>query len=220
LVEALEGSGIPYQVSGEKPLAEYPLVNDVLSILRSTSGDPEQKRISDLLDKIEIRSPIGELIAGKKEDRDVFERLKRIATLYEDYASFSDYILLQQSEDGGGVKGEKVSLLTLHAAKGLEFPVVFITGCENGLIPLERESRQIDSAEERRLFYVGMTRAKSRLYLVLAKLRLLYGKTFETAPSPYLADIKEELKTYDKTRRLKKTEKKPESEQVSLFDWP
>jgi DNA helicase II / ATP-dependent DNA helicase PcrA len=218
LIEALERSGIPYQVSGEKPLAEYPLVNDILVLLATASGDPGFSTVPLLLDKIETQPQFGEKLAGKKENRDVFKRLKRIAFLYGDYKSFSDYILLQQGEDGIGIKGEKVSLLTLHAAKGLEFPVVFITGCENGLIPLERASWQIDPAEERRLFYVGMTRAKSRLYLVRAKLRTLYGKTLETVPSPYLTDIKEELKMYDKTRKLKKTEKKPESEQVSLFD--
>jgi DNA helicase II / ATP-dependent DNA helicase PcrA len=217
LIEAFERSGIPYQVSGERPLSEYPIVNDVLAFPGSASGNLEQSSVSDVLDKIETQPSFEEKLAEKKENRDVFERLKRIASLYGDYRSFSDYILLQQGEDGAYAKGEKVSLLTLHAAKGLEFPVVFIAGCENGLIPLERASWQIDPAEERRLFYVGMTRAKFRLYLVRAKLRRLYGKTFETVPSPYLADIKEELKTYEKARKLRKTEKKPESEQVSLF---
>jgi uncharacterized protein (TIGR00375 family) len=218
LIEAFERSGIPFQVSGEKPLAEYALVNDILVLLAAASGDPAFSNVSLLLDKIETQLTFGEKLAEKKENRDVFDRLKRIASLYRNFKSFSDYILLQQSNDGVGAKGEKVSLLTLHAAKGLEFPVVFIVGCENGLIPLERASWQIDPAEERRLFYVGMTRAKSRLYLVRAKLRMLFGKTFETAPSPYLADIKEELKTYDKSKRFKKTETKPKSEQVSLFD--
>lgn len=218
LIEAFERSGIPYQVSGEKPLTEYPLVNEALAYIGAASGTREQSSVSAFLDEVEMLQPFREMIAEQKENRDVFERLRRIASLYSDYASFSDYILLQQGDDGVGAKGEKVSLLTLHAAKGLEFPVVFIIGCENGLIPLERASWQIDLAEERRLFYVGMTRAKSRLYLIHAKLRTLYGKTCETSSSPYLADIKEELKTYDKTRKLKKTEKKPESEQVSLFE--
>jgi superfamily I DNA/RNA helicase len=220
LIEAFERSGIPYQVSGEKPLAEYALVNDILAFLGNASGNPEQASVSGVLDKIEIQPPFKALIADKKENRDVFERVKKIASIYGDYNSFSDYILMQQSDDGVGAKGEKVSLLTLHAAKGLEFPVVFIVGCESGLIPLERASWHIDPAEERRLFYVGMTRTKSRLYLVRAKLRTLFGKIFKTVPSPYLADIKEQLKTYDKVKRLKKVEKKPESEQVSLFEQP
>jgi DNA helicase-2/ATP-dependent DNA helicase PcrA len=213
LIEAFERSGIPYQVSGEKALAEYAFVNDVLASLKQAS----HHGVSIGLGKIEALPEFGKLKSEKKENRELLDRLKRIALLHDDLRSFFDYILLQQSDDGLGIKGEKVSLLTLHAAKGLEFPVVFITGCENGLIPLERASWQIDPAEERRLFYVGMTRAKSRLYLVRAKLRTLYGRTAETFPSPYLADIKEELKTYDKARKLKKIGKKPESEQVSLF---
>ena len=72
---------------------------------------------------------------------------------------------------------KKFSLMTMHAAKGLEFPVVFITGCEENLIPFkQRNSEQADIEEERRLFYVAMTRAKDRLYLTRAKKRRIYGK--------------------------------------------
>ena len=221
LTEAFERSGIPYQVSGEKPLSEYPIVNDILAFLKSSQDNAGLLNVRQGLDAMEeMQLPLREVIAEKKENRDVFERLKRIATLYNDFNSFSDYVRLQQCDDGAGIKGEKVSLLTFHAAKGLEFPVVFVTGCENGLVPLRRASWDIDVEEERRLFYVGMTRAKSRLYLVRAKLRTLFGKTLETAPSPYLADIKEELKTYVKAERHKKIDKATESEQVSLFDAP
>jgi DNA helicase II / ATP-dependent DNA helicase PcrA len=218
LIEAFERSGIPYRVSGEKSLAEYPIVKDILSFLSGAPPGEEYSNINEAFGAIETLPPFRDAITGNKKNRDVFERLKRIASLYGDNRSFSDYVLLQQSDDGVGHKGEKVSLLTLHAAKGLEFPAVFIVGCEKGLIPLERAAWHVDATEERRLFYVGMTRAKSRLYLVWAKQRSLFGKVLETVPSPYLADIKEEMKTYDKPRALRKIKKEPESEQISLFE--
>lgn len=95
--------------------------------------------------------------------------------------------------DADSIGGENVvTLLTLHAAKGLEFPVVFITGLEDGLIPhsrsLESGSSE-DLAEERRLFYVGITRAESHLYLTYAFKRTTYGTSNANSPSRFLADI-------------------------------
>jgi hypothetical protein len=83
-----------------------------------------------------------------------------------------------------------VSLLTLHAAKGLEFAVVFLVGCEDGLLPLRLPGgapADEDVAEERRLFFVGLTRAQDRLYLSHAARRYRYGSERETSPSPFLA---------------------------------
>lgn len=111
---------------------------------------------------------------------------------------------------------EKISLMTLHASKGLEFPVVFIIGCEQKLLPLDLEGLESDVREERRLFYVGMTRAKQWLYLLRSRRRTLFGKTYTTEPSVFLADIEEELKNYEhnllKQRRVKKQE-----QQIDLF---
>jgi DNA helicase-2/ATP-dependent DNA helicase PcrA len=87
-----------------------------------------------------------------------------------------------------------VTLMTLHSAKGLEFPVVFIAGLEDGLLPLAgREERSSDVEEERRLFYVGMTRAQEKLYLTFANRRRLFGVGSYQAPSPFLADIPDDL---------------------------
>jgi len=87
-----------------------------------------------------------------------------------------------------------VTLMTLHSAKGLEFPVVFVSGLEDGLLPLAgREDRSSDVEEERRLFYVGMTRAQDKLYLSFANRRRLFGEGGVQAPSPFLSDIPTEL---------------------------
>jgi DNA helicase-2/ATP-dependent DNA helicase PcrA len=88
---------------------------------------------------------------------------------------------------------DRVSLLTLHAAKGLEFPVVFIVGCEDGLVPLRWASDQSDHAEERRLFFVGVTRAQQRLILSRAKMRQRNGRLRPMEASPYLDAIEQRL---------------------------
>jgi superfamily I DNA/RNA helicase len=93
-------------------------------------------------------------------------------------------------------RADRVSLLTLHAAKGLEFPVVFLVGCEDGLLPLRfggAEPSAAELAEDRRLLFVGMTRARSHLYLSWAARRMRHGTLAETAPSPFLAAIDEAL---------------------------
>ncbi len=91
-------------------------------------------------------------------------------------------------------EGEGVTLMTLHSAKGLEFPVVFITGMEDGLFPLSKaivEPEELE--EERRLCYVGMTRAEEVLYLTHAQCRTLYGYTSMSLPSRFLKDIPKSL---------------------------
>jgi DNA helicase-2/ATP-dependent DNA helicase PcrA len=88
------------------------------------------------------------------------------------------------------------TLLTLHSAKGLEFPIVFITGLEDGLLPHSRSFDEPEEmAEERRLMYVGLTRAEDRVFLTYAFRRMRYGSSEATAPSRFLDDIPEELTT-------------------------
>lgn len=86
-------------------------------------------------------------------------------------------------------RADAVTLMTLHMAKGLEFPVVFITGCEDGLVPCTIMKDGIDVEEERRLFYVGMTRAKDELFLLHSRRRFLYGRQLTPSPSPFLSEI-------------------------------
>lgn len=92
------------------------------------------------------------------------------------------------------LNADRISVMTLHSAKGLEFDTVFLAGLEDGLFPLTREtSTKKDKEEERRLFYVGITRAKKKLYISYAKQRMRYGYSTFSAPSPFLAEIPEEL---------------------------
>jgi len=129
---------------------------------------------------------------------------------------YSDEEVLGQNEEKFEYNVEKVSLMTLHAAKGLEFPVVFIIGCETNLLPLDLVNMKGEPQEERRLFYVGMTRAREHLYLTHAKRRQLFGQTLIQEPSPYLADIAEELKAYEASKR-NSPKPDPDALQMKLF---
>ncbi len=103
---------------------------------------------------------------------------------------FFSRLVLNQDQDLLGLPAEKVSLLTMHTAKGLEFNVVFVVGCEDGWIPLGRETGvEGDEDEERRLLYVAMTRARQRLYLSWSRSRTLYGRRRQRKFSPLLARV-------------------------------
>ncbi len=87
-----------------------------------------------------------------------------------------------------------VKLMTIHASKGLEFGVVFVTGLEHGLFPHERDSKLTgaDAEEERRLMYVAVTRARRKLYLTYASMRTIFGMRDVRMPSAFLMDVPEE----------------------------
>jgi len=110
---------------------------------------------------------------------------------------------------------DAVTLMTLHAAKGLEFPVVFITGLEDEILPYKKSKKSLeDYEEERRLLYVGITRAKKKLYLLLAKSRFLYGERKANFPSPFLRELPEDVleKRHSYFKKRKKRDK-----QLSLW---
>ena len=148
------------------------------------------------------------------------EILKYVQDLDVSIEEFLTNLSIQTETDYYDSRVEKVSIMSLHAAKGLEFPIVFIAGCEDGIIPfLGKNSRQIDIEEERRLFYVGMTRAKFKLYLVYALGRYLFGEHRSGVTSRFLADIENELKEYHRAHIHKKklNAHSENASQLSLF---
>jgi len=115
--------------------------------------------------------------------------------------SFLDKVSLVTDVDLYEDKGNRVSLMTLHCAKGLEFPVVFILGIEEGLLPHYRRGEEIeDMEEERRLFYVGMTRAKERLFLSRAEKRSTFGAGRANLPSRFLEELPSELLEFEEKK--------------------
>ena len=184
-------------------------------------------------------------LAETLADRLPAEALRRAAevlqideTIREDADVLSDFDgLLEEAEQSGPLLGdlfsrialktdadmirprsESVSLMTLHGAKGLEFPVVVIAGCEEGFIPLLTASKKSENRflEERRLFYVGMTRAKERLYFTWAEQRRVFGKKESRKMSPFVRDIEQRLVDQ---RWVQKSQKKTNrQQQLELFE--
>ncbi|MFA6585256.1 MAG: UvrD-helicase domain-containing protein [Candidatus Paceibacterota bacterium] len=157
---------------------------------------------------------------GSEEDRERFENVEELASVAarhdtvpgkEGIAAFLAEAALASDQDEmdrpqsdsspRGVSLGAVTLMTVHAAKGLEFGTVFVSGMEEGLFPHSDigGDRNRDEEEERRLFYVAMTRAKERLFLTLARVRKIYGSDTYAEPSSFLADIDSSLMLYDES---------------------
>ena len=160
----------------------------------------EKKNTLGILDTVLEKT--GYLLKFKETDAEDAARLENIKELRSVAVEFPNIINFLENvslvESGpvttNSETNNNVTLMTLHAAKGLEFPVVFMVGLEEGLFPHSRslwEAEQME--EERRLCYVGITRAKETLYLSYASKRLFYGEKTSNAPSRFLSDIPEHL---------------------------
>lgn len=173
------------------------------------------ERIEYILNRFGIRDAMD-------EDRAFEESLRTLLDLSKPFgdraAEFLAQLALEQAQDCYDPEAEKAALMTMHAAKGLEFPVVFIVGCEDGLIPYRRsQGEQGDLLEERRLFYVAMTRAREKVYLTHARKRLYFGKMVSQRICPFLEAIEEDLKEYQRPLLAKPVRKK-EDAQLRLFE--
>lgn len=151
---------------------------------------------------------------GTQEGEDRIENvmeLLNVASEADDETTLGEFlegVALVAETDNLETAVDAPTLLTLHAAKGLEFPAVFLTGLEDGILPHNRSLDDSDElAEERRLFYVGLTRAKDRLYLSYAFRRTVFGDTHITTPSRFLADIPEHLLEAGSTKQRRKQAK-------------
>jgi DNA helicase II / ATP-dependent DNA helicase PcrA len=173
----------------------------------------EELQLPELLDRIAEKSGYGPDLRETTEGEERWSNVLELRRMASDYAEIETRVALElflenvalvggadtaQTGDNGTLVQEEnrdaVTLITLHAAKGLEYPVVFIVGMDEGSLP---HSRSVDKPEqleeERRLAYVGFTRAMRRLYLVRAKRRSFFGETQATLPSRFLEDIPLEL---------------------------
>lgn len=170
----------------------------------------ETEKVSDVIKFVVKKSGIeAQLQSGTDEDIERLENIKELATLalkydnlangrgveklLEDASLASDQDDIMISEEKKNKKEiNSVKLMTVHASKGLEFKYVFITGLEDGLFPHERHNELQtgeDREEERRLFYVALTRAKEKLFLSFANYRTIFGSRQINAPSEFISDI-------------------------------
>jgi uncharacterized protein (TIGR00375 family) len=166
----------------ERQLRLVEFVRRVLD-LRSRTAEMDNRTV---IGRLAAETGLGAALVGDAQQ----EALARLADLSapgdSDRLGFLCRAALQSDTDLFHPRAEKTALMSLHAAKGLEFPIVFVAGCEDGFIPLRAAD---DPEEERRLFYVAVTRAKQRLYLTRARRRRVYGTLEERAPSPFMQDI-------------------------------
>jgi len=280
LSQALERSGIPYQIVGDSSLSERKEVQEVLSylwyllnprdslalrriinaeltgkaanslaeLLQDAYGNSDtdaEELPSAVIEKIEESLPILHQVKKRAPETSISGLIRFIwqSLIEKDNSRFTESrnehimklvaksmphdnqlgeflqeISLQTEGDLYDPRADRVSLSTIHAAKGLEFPVVFITGCEENLLPYSREGKATDVEEERRLFYVGMTRAQEKLILTHAWRRFLFGETLYNQPSKYLNDIEASLKKVREARRKKPAIQKQDQTQIGLFN--
>ena len=151
----------------------------------------------DLLDVVLQKTDYLSLFQKESEENLTrLENIKELRSVATEFPNVNDFLENVALVEAGPINATKngVTLMTLHAAKGLEFPVVFIVGMEEGLFPHSRSLMDVSQLEEeRRLAYVGITRAKELLYLSYASRRLYFGEKISNPPSRFIMDIPENL---------------------------
>jgi len=239
LEEAFQNHSIPCQTVGETPFFNSEPVKSLIDLLRLCVTDNpllrtvlmkrkliDGERLDGLRELTGKNASVAELLAAIREfvhleipppqQRMLVELAGSFGT---DVGKFLEHVLLGSGTDGYNRRSERVTLMTLHAAKGLEFACVFIAGCEQGLLPYSLfEKAAANPEEERRLFYVGMTRAKRYLFLSYATRRRLFGREYRPARSPFLDPIEKGLLELQSAAARRQTSAASEThKQLDLF---
>jgi DNA helicase-2/ATP-dependent DNA helicase PcrA len=169
---------------------------ELADIVNSSRAQMEELAPSALIDGLIRRLDYLKYLSdGTPQGEARIENVRELLTVAAEYhdmglSGFLEEVALVSDLDRADFGSNAVTLMTLHGAKGLEFPVVFMTGLEEGIFPHSRALYNANELEEeRRLMYVGMTRAKQELYLMHATSRTLYGGRLANPPSRFLADI-------------------------------
>ncbi|WP_045745983.1 UvrD-helicase domain-containing protein [Actinoplanes rectilineatus] len=195
ILDALSRAGVPVQKRSHNRLRDRPGVQVIARELRHESGQSGSlaSRVRLAAQSLAQRFAAPTLDGGQIAPEDIWSAADLLRPLAEragdDLALFLQQLSTGAEVDALDERAEAVNLLTLHAAKGLEFPVVFLVGCEDGLVPLRwpgSAPTDDEIAEERRLFFVGLTRAQDRLYISHAARRTRHGSERDQAPTPFL----------------------------------
>ncbi len=209
LGQALTRAGLPFQKRSHDLLARRTAVPEILREMNSPAaaadagaagaglagaGSGVAGRLRAAVQRLTARAPGKRPSAGEPSAVDLLAAGEVLAPLArrcgDDLGQFLTEISLGAEADALDPRADAVSLLTVHAAKGLEFGVVFVAGCERDLLPLWLPGAgRTDLAEERRLLFVAMTRARTHLFLTCAARRRRHATVVETGPSPFLAAI-------------------------------
>jgi DNA helicase-2/ATP-dependent DNA helicase PcrA len=178
-------------------------LNGFLDLVQEFIARSKELNLVDLFDLVIKRTGYEEYIMSGKDGEERWENILELHTVAQEYrhlkpeeglTAFLEGVTLVSDVDGLDEAVDAVTLVTLHQAKGLEFPVVFIVGVEDGILPHFKSFADPEQMEEeRRLCYVGVTRAKQRVYLVYAFRRSLMGSSTPSTPSRFLGDIPRHL---------------------------
>ena len=251
LLEAFERAGMPVQSRSHQRLADHPEIRPLIHELYARLEVGKTKRrleagealrpedlpglINELTGgtKLEPKADTGEQAGSEDEDPSTGAApakgsvaLELLNPLIERHAQnlegFLSELATGAEVDTWDPRAERISLLTLHASKGLEFPVVFMVGCDDGLLPMtwHRPDQPMDAEaidEERRLFFVGATRARRLLILTRAKKRFWRGERRATAPSPFLQPLGPDLLERRFYAGPKRKPTEPVAKQLSLL---
>jgi DNA helicase II / ATP-dependent DNA helicase PcrA len=203
-VEEKQGEGHKIQSAGWRTKADS--IVKFCDFIRRMNEVKDRINLTDLIDKVFKESGYEkELLDGTPEGEMRWENVRELGTVAQKYEKmeiedrealeyFLEEVALATDTDNINQSQEAVHLMTLHSAKGLEFSVVFIVGLEEGILPHSRSMLNAkEMEEERRLMYVGVTRAKERVYLLFTTERNIFGSTQVNPPSRFLDDIPEHL---------------------------
>ncbi len=222
LEEILLHHGLPYRLVGGTKFYERKEIKDCLAYLRLLANSKDavsrkrldkigKRRLASFLEwqetlpaQLPVTTELLDSVLRVTNYLDLFDTKNEqdLASVATEFPVLSDFLenvsLVQQDylpdKNPGENNHEAITLMTLHAAKGLEFPTVFLTGMEEGLFPHSRSLLSKDELEEeRRLCYVGITRARKRLYLTWALRRLRAGGFIDSMPSRFLREMPPEL---------------------------
>lgn len=207
LRDAFDRAGIPFKKSSPAPLGSHAAVRALLKELECVDSTSSFAGLDAVAERLRRRDDAPDAAS-------LAEARRWLGALAEAGGSLSERVALSTEADFWDRRADRVSLTTMHAAKGLEFRIVFVVGMEEGLMPFSWGSPSEDDAEERRLFYVAMTRAKDRLFLTRALERTVQGQARPQSPSRFLSDIPDALMTKTEAAPRKARDK---VHQYSLF---
>jgi len=179
------------------------ILTNFLNLIEEFIACSQELNLVDLFDLVVERSSYKGYILKGVDGEERWDNVLELRTVAQDYrdlkpseglATFLEGVTLVSDVDGFDESASAVTLITLHQAKGLEFPIVFMVGMEDGILPHIRSFDDPEQMEEeRRLCYVGITRAKQRVYLIRAFRRSLMGRSMTGQPSRFLSDIPQHL---------------------------
>jgi superfamily I DNA/RNA helicase len=214
-------SGIPYQMIGEESPYEQKEIKAIIERLYSLQGktgnEPLSKVVKDIINASKIETEIKDKPHEQQKLQSFFSTIIRFDHEKDGLEKFLKYVDYLKDHEFYDKSADKVTLMTIHAAKGLEFEYVFICGFEDGIIPLINK-KEMNLDEEKRLLYVAMTRAKTNLYLTYTKERYKKSSTI----SRFYNEIKRSSLYFIEDEVIKKVEKKrainkDKKSQLSLF---